>query len=363
MSETPDLKRRPRAVRLEVRPNPHPDPRPETPDEATRPRPSAAPEVELTRDPFAIEDLALPPDEAAIETAQARGIFRRRLLSWGGLFWSAIGGLVSLGVGLWMTNLVEALFAHSPILAGVGLALVALAALALLALGTREVWAIGRQRHIARLHQDFAAAHAADDTVRARALVADLVSLYVARPETASARADILGRRGEIIDGRDLVEIAEHALVAPLDAKARAAIADAAKRVSLVTTIAPRAFIDVGFVLVQAVRLIGLIARIYGGRPGVLGFLRLARSVGAHLAITGGMAAGDSLLQQVVGHGIAAKISARLGEGVLNGLLTARIGLSAMAVCRPMPFAAEKTPSLRAVVPFLFRSEKDKDGG
>ena len=87
--------------------------------------------------------------------------------------------------------------------------------------------------------------------------------------------------------------------------------------------------------------------------------MKLVRSVGAHLAITGGMAAGDSLLQQVVGHGIAAKISARLGEGVLNGLLTARIGVSAMAVCRPMPFAAEKTPNLRKVVPFLFRSEKD----
>jgi putative membrane protein len=241
--------------------------------------------------------------------------------------------------------------------------LVALAALALLVLAGREVWAIGRQRHIARLHQDFAAAHAADDTVRARALVADLATLYAARPETAKARTDVLSRRDEIIDGRDLVEITERALVAPLDAKARAAIAAAAKRVSLVTTIAPRAFIDIAFVLIQAVRLIGEIARIYGGRPGALGFLRLARSVGAHLALTGGMAAGDSLLQQVVGHGIAAKISARLGEGVLNGLLTARIGLSAMAVCRPMPFAAEKTPNLRAVVPFLFRSENDKTGG
>ena len=41
----------------------------------------------------------------------------------------------------------------------------------------------------------------------------------------------------------------------------------------------------------------------------------------SHLALTGGMAAGDSLIQQVLGHGLAAKLSARLGEGVLNGLL------------------------------------------
>ena len=49
------------------------------------------------------------------------------------------------------------------------------------------------------------------------------------------------------------------------------------------------------------------------------------------------MAAGDSLIQQVLGHGIAAKLSARLGEGVLNGLLTARLGLAAIEVARPLP--------------------------
>jgi putative membrane protein len=102
------------------------------------------------------------------------------------------------------------------------------------------------------------------------------------------------------------------------------------------------------------------IAEIYGGRPGLLGAIKLARSVASHLAITGGMAIGDSLVQQVLGHGIAAKLSARLGEGVLNGLLTARVGLSAMAVCRPMPFAAERPPGVRDVAPFLF-SEKKKD--
>jgi putative membrane protein len=96
------------------------------------------------------------------------------------------------------------------------------------------------------------------------------------------------------------------------------------------------------------------IAEIYGGRPGLIGFLRLARGVAAHLALTGGMAAGDSLIQQLVGHGLAAKLSARLGEGVLNGLLTARVGLAALNVCRPMPFNAERPPGVKDVAPFLF---------
>ena len=68
-------------------------------------------------------------------------------------------------------------------------------------------------------------------------------------------------------------------------------------------------------------RLIRQLAFLYGGRPGTLGVIRLMREVLAHLALTGGMAVGDSLIQQVLGHGLAAKVSARLGEGVLNGLL------------------------------------------
>ena len=358
MSDENEVRRRPRAVRL--KPEPLPGFEDHAPPSGFRPdMMRSTPPVEILPDPAAFAGLELEPEERAVETAQRRGIFRRSIVSWGGLFWSSLAGLISLGLSLWATQVIENAFAHSPTLGVIGLGLAGLALAALLVLGTRELMAIGRQRHIARLHQDFAKAHAGDERDRARRLIADLASIYDKRPETARARHDMLALRSEIVDGRDLVEIAERTLVAPLDARAKGAIATAAKRVSVVTTVAPRAIVDVVFVLIQAVRLIRLISEIYGGRPGLFGFLKLARSVGAHLAITGGMAAGDSLIQQVVGHGIAAKISARLGEGVLNGLLTARIGLSAIAVCRPMPFTAERPPNLRKVVPFLFKSEKN----
>jgi putative membrane protein len=87
-------------------------------------------------------------------------------------------------------------------------------------------------------------------------------------------------------------------------------------------------------------------AELYGGRPGKIGMLRLMRDVIAHLAVTGSIAMGDSLVQQVLGHGLASKLSARLGEGVINGLMTARIGIAAMDLCRPMPFRALKRPGI-----------------
>jgi putative membrane protein len=294
-----------------------------------------------------------------VQQAQRKGIAARALLSASGLFWSAAFGLALLALGAWFTQLVEGLFARTPALGWLGLALLVVAALALLVMLARELRGVLRQRRIATLHGSIAQAREADDREAARSLMRELVGLYESRPETAGARAHVSSLTREIVDGRDLIDIAERTLLHPLDALVAKEIADAAKRVSVVTAISPRAIVDLLFVAAQAARLVRTIAEIYGGRPGAFGFLRILRSVGAHLAITGGMAVGDSLVQQLLGHGLAARLSARLGEGVLNGLLTARVGLSAMAVCRPAPFAADKPPGIGDVAPFLFGSKKE----
>lgn len=316
--------------------------------------------IEDQPDAYALEaERAEPGGDAIVQQAQRKGIAARALLSASGLFWSAAFGLALLALGAWFTQLVEGLFARTPALGWLGLALLVIAALALLVMLAREVRGVLRQRRIATMHASIANAREADDREAARSLMRELVGLYEGRAQTAGARAHVLALTAEIIDGRDLIDIAERTLLHPLDALVAKEIADAAKRVSVVTAISPRAIVDLLFVAAQAARLVRRIAEIYGGRPGALGFLRIIKSVGAHLAITGGMAVGDSLVQQLLGHGIAARLSARLGEGVLNGLLTARVGLSAMAVCRPAPFFADKPPGIGDVAPFLFGSKKE----
>jgi putative membrane protein len=89
--------------------------------------------------------------------------------------------------------------------------------------------------------------------------------------------------------------------------------------------------------------------------------LRLLRHVISHLVLTGGLATSDSLIQQLLGHGIAAKLSARLGEGLLNGLLTARLGLATIDVVRPLPFAALPRPTLSDLMSEAMRGRDDAD--
>jgi len=112
----------------------------------------------------------------------------------------------------------------------------------------------------------------------------------------------------------------------PLDREARRLVSVAAQRVSIVTAVSPRALIDVLFVLAAALRLVRQLARLYGGRPGTLGLMALMRHAVSHLAITGGMAASDSVIQQMLG--TASRRNCRRGSRrILNGLLTARLGL------------------------------------
>ena len=174
----------------------------------------------------------------------------------------------------------------------------------------------------------------------------DLLKLAHQNPQLARARAALQNHADDIIDGADMIRLAERELMTPLDQEARRLVSSAAQRVSIVTAVSPRALVDVLFVFVASLRLIRQLARLYGGRPGTLGMIRLMRHVIAHLAITGGMAASDSMIQQMLGHGIAAKLSQRLGEGMLNGLLTARLGLAAIDVTRPLPFTALPRPAL-----------------
>jgi putative membrane protein len=234
-------------------------------------------------------DPALLPVVIEAPLLPARQGFR-----WGTLFWTAVGGLVVLGLGLGVVNLIEDLFARSESLGFLGLALALLAALAFAVVVAREALGLARLATIEKLHLRAATVLLSDDRDESRSIVQDLLKLAHQNPQLARARATLQNHTNDIIDGADLIKLAERELMT----------------------------------------------------PGALGMIRLMRHVIAHVAITGGMAASDSLIQQVLGHGIAAKLSQRLGEGILNGLLTARLGLAAIDVTRPLPFTALPRPAL-----------------
>ncbi len=323
------------------------------------------PEVVLAEDGRAAPRgaIVVTPTPAALEPAEdvPLPVPPPKSSRWATLFWSGLGGLVSLGIGLAVSKLIEDLFARADWLGYVGLAFAAALAIGALAILGRELFGLMRLKTLNDVRERAAQALAKDDRRAAEAVTQELLAVTRASPRLYRARTELTAHLDAIIDGADLVRLTERHLMAPLDAEATRLVSGAAKRVSVVTAVSPRAAVDLVFVLVTAIGLVRRLALLYGGRPGTLGMIRLFRQVIAHLAVTGGMAAGDSLIQQVVGHGLAAKLSARLGEGVVNGLLTARLGLAAIEVTRPLPFAALPAPALKDVASGLVAREPQKD--
>src|SRR5215468_8430844 len=307
-----------------------------------------------------------PPDNNALmgETDQlpVAPPSHRRRAPWAVMFWVSSAGLLLLAIGLGIANLIEDLLSRATWLGGVGAALAAVAVVALLAIVTREALGLARLAAIDRVRGRAAAILVSDDRTAGRALGRDLIALTRRMPRLARARARLEGHLSDIIDGRDLVRLSERELMAPLDEEAKRLVGAAARRVSVVTAVSSRAAVDMLFVLMTALGLVRRLALLYGGRPGTLGLIKLMRHTVSHIAVTGGMAASDSLIQQMIGHGVAAKLSAKLGEGVLNGLLTARLGLAAMDATRPLPFTALWRPALNDLAGTLLKGSDGGDG-
>nr|WP_316654415.1 TIGR01620 family protein [uncultured Gellertiella sp.] len=308
------------------------------PDRPRQPQSFSGP-VEMTPDsddPFLAEAANLP---ATVRPA-------RRRFSLGNVAASAFGILLSLALGIWIDDLIRALFDRSTWLGEIALGVLAVFLLALGAIVIREIAGLWRLDSVLALKADAEEALRVRKPGPARAVLARLIVLFAHRPETARGRASLAATAGDIIDGPHLVALCETELLGPLDATARSLVLDAARRVSVVTAVSPRALVDLAYVLFESVRLIRRIAALYGCRPGTLGMIRLVKDVLSHLAVTGTIAVGDSLVQQVLGHGIASRLSARFGEGVINGLMTARIGIAAMDYCRPLAFHACRRPGI-----------------
>ena len=329
--------KRPIAITLDPPAPANPEPR----------APRAFSATEISPSTELVESLSDLPDTETAPVSLRKSSMLARLL------WSTGGLLLSFALGLALNALIASLFAANPWLGDVGLALVGLFLTALIGLLIREFLALRRLRTLDNLRTRAISAHASDRLAEARPIIAELKSIYIARPDLARPLAALSKGEPQLFDGAELLTFAERTLMAPLDQRARELAAASARRVALVTAISPRALVDIAYVAWESIRLGGAIARLYGARPGLWGTWRLFGAILGHLAVTGGLLLTDGVVEQLVGQGLAARLSQRLGEGVVNGLMTVRVGIAAMRVVRPLPYISQKAPQVRDFLPDL----------
>ena len=262
----------------------------------------------------------------------------------------AFGALFSFVISVSAWDFVTSLLARNSLLGGIAFGLVALAVLVAVVLAAREWAAFARMARLDHLRVRADAARITHDLAAARVVTDALVRLYGARGDLAWGLARLAERRGDVLDADALLGLTETELMGPLDQAARREIEASARQVALVTALVPLALADVATALFANLRMIRRIATIYGGRSGTLGSWGLLRRVFSHLLATGALALGDDLIHSVAGGGVLSKLSRRFGEGVINGALTARVGVAAMEMCRPMPFVALPKPKVSNLI-------------
>jgi len=295
-----------------------------------------------------VPDAAPLPEGTAMQMAAQLAARRPSRLA--RAFWAVLVALVGAIVSVSAYEFAVGLIARSPV---IGWALTALFAVLIalgLAIAGRELAALMRLSRVDALRHAAAAAREEADMPAARRTADRLVALYAGREETRWARERFAELRGDQVDAGALLDLADAELLGSLDARAAEEVQAAARQVATVTALVPIALADVVAALTANLRMIRRVAEVYGGRSGWIGGWRLTRAVLAHLVATGAVAVGDDLLEPFLGSSILGKLSRRFGEGLVNGALTARVGVAAMEVCRPLPFAPGARPKARTLV-------------
>jgi putative membrane protein len=292
-----------------------------------------------------VADPGPPAAERVLSAARAN-----RLSGLTRLFWVSLGGLIALWATLSMHDFIAGLIAERPWAGWPALVLAIALGFTLIAFTLRELAALARLRRVDRLRSQARAALEDGGSHQILATLQNLDRLYANRPEIEPARARVASARADTPDAAALLGIAEREILAPLDRQAEQRTAAAARQVAAATALIPMALIDMAAVLLINLRMIRAIAELYDGRAGWIGSWRLLRAVAAHLAATGAVSAADDMLGPLVGGGVLGKLSRRFGEAAVNAALTARVGVAAIEVCRPLPFSARPAPKTRKIV-------------
>lgn len=278
-----------------------------------------------------------------------------RGIRWGALLISGIAGLLVLATTLWFTRYIEVALARQDWIGWIAFALLCLVGVSAIVLVLREIYGLFRLARLGALRQEVAHALNTADVTSERRAVRHLKRVLGGRVDLQWPLARFAEHERAVMNAGDLLALADRELIMPLDQEARRTVLAAAKRIGMVTAISPMAWIAMLYVLIENLRMLRAIAGLYGGRPGPLGGLRLAKLVVGHILATGGVALTDDLLGQFLGQDLLRRLSRRLGEGAFNGALTARVGAAAVEVCRPLPFISAPPVRARDMLAEAFR--------
>ncbi len=251
-----------------------------------------------------------------------------------GLFFSII--LVSM-LYSFITN-ISAMFATSPIIGSLYLILVLLFIALLGYIFYGEYRDFKKIKEIDNLQKE-AQELIKNPSAKTKSFFKKLSGEYLKHPDEEIANA--AKRYHEEIDTLLEGEIAkrfEERVLDKLDNLAREKISKYSTQTALSTAISPVAFIDALLIISRSHMMITEIAKVYGYKPHFAGRLALYKRVFGILAFASVTDILANHSHDLLGNSFLSKLSAHSAQGVANGILVARVGLSTIKACRPIKY-------------------------
>ena len=144
----------------------------------------------------------------------------------------------------------------------------------------------------------------------------------------------------------EIVTLYAHWVQPVLDEQVRREISRSAAESAMMIAVSPLALVDMAFIAWRNIRLVNRIAALYGIELGYFSRIRLFRMVLVNIAFAGASELISDTGLDWMSQGITARFSARIAQGLGAGLLTARLGIKAMELCRPLPWLEDDKPRL-----------------
>jgi len=284
-------------------------------------------------------DLGLP----AIPEPSLAPLSVRRFPSAFGVAMAGLGILVAGVVGIDLVQFAEGAFAHSTGLGVVATAAVAAGGGGALYWLAAELRGLVRLRSAERLRRLIPSALAGELKQEIDTAVAILVHDPLLGGAVGTYRAAVAPHH----TGQEALELFSRFVLAPADQLAHA--------------ISPTALLDTLLFAARAMRLIREIAEIYGQRPGLAGTVHLLRRLARGAGLVGAVDVVGGVIVQQLGGAVLERLSASAAESAYAAQKMARLGLVAMAACRPVEFRPGEVPSLSGLVSGLLRQAQRRD--
>jgi putative membrane protein len=296
--------------------------------------------VEPEPAPAPLVPLAEPPP------ARARP-WRRLLLGGGGLL---LAGL--LGVEAY--DFVADLFTRSVWLGATFALLLGATVTGAVGLVGRELLSLRRLARAEHLRHEGERLLGSEVHGQAGPLIERIEQIYAGRADLELPLAAYRRQASEALSDGEQLRLFATVVLSPLDREAYRLVRRGARDIGALTALSPLGALDSLVVLARTLTMLRAIARLYGVRPAAASSATLLRRGLLNVLAAGVVELVSDSAVEAAGASLLSMLSAKAGQGVLNGLLAAKIGLATMQLCRPLPFTADQLPSLRQLRAELF---------